>query len=120
MFPMIATGGGHTTGAYRDNYCRGPRPSGICVVLDADITAFYRERTDYYLGDLSNADAWCVFTPRFAHAWMEGFRPRLYLEATGIRTLEELESTANITMSDLERLAIEYPGGFGRDPDILV
>ncbi len=89
------------TGFFRDGCCRtGPDDEGshtVCVVLTAEFLEFSRAVGNdlstpipaYGFPGLKPGERWCLCAPRWQEAFNAGFAPKVVLEATHSRALDD-------------------------------
>jgi hypothetical protein len=88
------------TGFFRNGCCdTGPMDQGrhtVCAVMTAEFLALSKylgndlstSRPEYGFVGLKPGDSWCLCAGRFLQAHEEGAAPKVYLEATHIRTID--------------------------------
>lgn len=101
------------TGFFRDGCCNtGPEDVGshtVCAVMTAEFLAYSKAagndlstpRPEYGFEGLKPGDRWCLCAARWQQAFEAGKAPRLALQATHERALEDID------LADLKRHAID-------------
>ena len=88
------------TGFFRNGCCdTGPQDRGVhtvCALMTAEFLALSKylgndlstPRPEYGFAGLRPGDRWCLCASRFLQAHEEGAAPKVWLEATHLRTLD--------------------------------
>ena len=111
--PLQECGSRPVTGFFRDGCCNtGPEDVGshtVCAVMTAEFLAYSQAigndlstpRPEFGFAGLKPGDRWCLCAARWQQALDAGKAPRLALQATHERALED------IALADLKRHAID-------------
>lgn len=95
------------TGWYRDGYCHTDDEDfgmhTVCVVVTEDFLSFSKaagndlSTPNPWFQGLKPGDKWCLCAERWQEAFEAGCAPKVFMDATHIRTLDIIE------FSDLEK-----------------
>jgi hypothetical protein len=98
--PLQPCSGAPLTGFFRNGCCdTGPQDRGlhtVCALMTAEFLALSKylgndlstPRPEYGFAGLRPGDRWCLCASRFLQAHEEGAAPKVWLDATHLRTLD--------------------------------
>ena len=98
--PLLPCSVAPLTGFFRNGCCdTGPQDRGlhtVCALMTAEFLALSKylgndlstPRPEYGFAGLRPGDRWCLCASRFLQAHEEGAAPKVWLDATHLRTLD--------------------------------
>jgi uncharacterized protein len=101
--PLMCCCSSPITGYFRDGFCRNDETDLgkhlVCAIMTEDFLLFSKSkgndlstpRPEYAFPGLKPGDKWCLCALRWKEAFLAGFAPQVYLEATSEDSLEYIE-----------------------------